>query len=1604
MSDRSPLTILVIEDCAEHREAYSHFLQQDKLYSYRIVECETATLAMKWCQQEIPDIILLDFILPDGDGLKFIEQFWEFHSKTETAVIMLTGQGDETTAVRAMKSGIQDYLVKDKLTVEVLQGAIHHAVERMHLTRQLQQSREQQQLITTIALRIRQSLQLEEILHTTATEVRQFLKADRVLVYQFQPDMSGTIVAESVLPGWTVTLGRQISDTYFQQGGGSDYLQGKKQAIDDIYQAGLTKCHLHLLEKIEVKAYLIVPILVNKELWGLLFAHQCSASRHWQSLEMNLLDQLAVQIAIAIQQASAYQQLQAELAERQRTEAALKASKEKLKLTLNFAGIGYWEWNPMTNEIFSSQSTIHGFCSQPSDVILNVEQWLSLVHPEDRQWVEQELKQAIATQTDYAVEYRVIRQDNSIRWVCVKGRGVYDATGQLLQMLGVVMDITERKLSEAARQQAEILRIELNLLEQILEVSLAGYWDWNIPGNQEYFSPTFKQMLGYEDYELPNIPETWQSLIFPEDLPGVLELFERHFQSRGQIPYYNEVRYRHKDGSTVWVICSGRVITWDQEGNPLRMIGCHINITQRKQAEAQSMAVNNLQQAILDGSDYAIISNNSNGIQTFNAAAQKMLGYTADEVINKLSPSLFHDLEELKQRAVELSLELGREIAPGREFFTTITQDGSTYENEWTYIRKDGSRFPVFLSVKTLNDLQGNNIGFLGIAKDITKQKQIEAALKDSERRYATLTEAAPVAIFRLDNTGQCIYVNDYWSNITGRPTQAALGMGWLQDLHPEDHHYLLMQLSQRFKQIRHEGRYLHPDGSIIWFYLQLLPETNPYGNTISYIGTFTDITERKQAEEALRESERRYATLTEAAPVGIFRLDAVGQCVYVNDRWSEMTGRPTQAASGMGWAAAVHPDDRDRLRQEWSLKFEQGRVDRKEFYESEGRHLRPDGSINWFYVQVIPEIDINGDISGFIGTLTDISDRQQAEEALRQSEHRYATLAKAAPVAIFRLDTVGNCLYINDRWSDMTGRPREAGLGMGWAAAIHPEDRERILKEWFEAALTPNQLFYNEGRHLLPDGSITWFHCYVLPETNASGNIIGYIGTLTDITSRKQTEEQLHHLSEKLALAVQSGRFGIWEYDFAQGRQIWDDQMHELYGFSPGDFSGTYDAWWKCVYPEDRDYLLASMKQVLEGKQEYNVEFRIIHQSGNIRYLKGHGILNRNQHGEPVRIIGVNFDITERKQAEQELIRNKDLREAIFNESADAIFLVDPQTLLTLDSNRRAVELFEAVDKTQLININGQMLQRRPFTASDTEAIVAQMQSQGFWSREIEYVTLQGKSFWGNIAAKPITVAGNTMNLVRITDISDRKQAQEALAKYAHEVEDLYNKAPCGYHSLDSEGRLIQVNETELEWLGYNREEMIGQPLVNFFTPASSLAFAQNYPRFQKQGWVKDLEYELICKDGTFLPVLINATAVKDADGKYLYSRTTLFDIRERKQVEEELRQTNKQLVKTNIELARATRLKDEFLANMSHELRTPLNAILGMSEGLQENVFGSLNERQVKAIATIERSGRHLLELINDILDLSKIESGKLELQLNDVSVKSLCDASLAFVKQMA
>ena len=247
-------------------------------------------------------------------------------------------------------------------------------------------------------------------------------------------------------------------------------------------------------------------------------------------------------------------------------------------------------------------------------------------------------------------------------------------------------------------------------------------------------------------------------------------------------------------------------------------------------------------------------------------------------------------------------------------------------------------------------------------------------------------------------------------------------------------------------------------------------------------------------------------------------------------------------------------------------------------------------------------------------------------------------------------------------------------------------------------------------------------------------------------------------------------------------------------------------------------------------------------------------------------------------------------------------------------------------------------------------------------------------------------------------------RSLEERVVQRSAEVQDLYDNAPAGYHSLDANGCFVRINQTELNWLGYTREELIGRSVTEIITAEGRAVFRAGLPVLIQRGSMRDSEVDFVRKDGSTFPVLVNATAIYDEQGSFVASRSTIFDNTERKQVEQALRASEETLRLANAELARALRMKDEFLANMSHELRTPLHGILAVSETLLDQVRGPLNERQQKSVSLIDQSGRHLLALINDLLDLSKIEAGKLELHLAPVSVDDVCRGSLLFVRELA
>ncbi len=356
-------------------------------------------------------------------------------------------------------------------------------VDKAKIPTQIQSDR----LLATMALRIRQSLNLDEILDTAVAEVRQLLQTDRVIVYRFEPDWSGVVAVESVSSDWVSILGATIQDTcsetYLEP-----YKQGRTSAIEDIYTANISQCHVDLLARYQVRANLVVPILQRENLWGLLIAHHCSQPRQWQQWEVELLLQLATHMAIAIQQSRLYlyaqtellerqrveaalqkakdeleakvnertaelrninERLRHEIAERQQVEAALRVSEERYALAVKGAKDGLWDWNQESNEIYFSSRWKSMLGYEDHEIDCSPTQWFSRVHPEDIEQLKFTLaKHLRGYSVHFESEYRLLHRDGTYRWMLSRGLAVRNASGEALRIAGCQTDITERKLAE----------------------------------------------------------------------------------------------------------------------------------------------------------------------------------------------------------------------------------------------------------------------------------------------------------------------------------------------------------------------------------------------------------------------------------------------------------------------------------------------------------------------------------------------------------------------------------------------------------------------------------------------------------------------------------------------------------------------------------------------------------------------------------------------------------------------------------------------------------------------------------------------------------------------------------------------------------------------------------------------------------------------------------------------------------------------------------------------------------------------------------------------------------------------------------------------------
>ena len=802
---------------------------------------------------------------------------------------------------------------------------------------------------------------------------------------------------------------------------------------------------------------------------------------------------------------------------------------------------------------------------------------------------------------------------------------------------------------------------------------------------------------------------------------------------------------------------------------------------------------------------------------------------------------------------------------------------------EEAFFRADGTIDWLKWEVRPWYEQTGAIGGIIMFTEVITARKEAEIALKQSEERCANLAAVIPVGLYRTDVEGYCNYFNQCWSELTGLSAAQGMGKGWENALHPEDRD----RITTAWYEAIHnqttfctEYRYQRPDGSISWVYGQAVAERAANGEIIGYIGTSTDITERKRIEQDLREAKELVVNILESMSDAYVAVDRNWQITYVN----QMTARINQVSPEeligkdhwQVWSGAVGTICEEKYRQAIvdliPVHFEY-------FYEPRQR---------WYEIHAYPSTE------GLGVYYRDIDDRKQAEVALQKSEEQLRLTLEFAQIGSWAWHLEENTLNWNSKLFQLLGLdPKTAEANYEtWRDRIYPEDLERVEAAIYYA-LESHTDYDAEHRVVYPDGTVHWIIARGRGIYDRSGQAVRMLGVVFDITDRKQIEADLQASEEQLRLTLEFSQIGSWDWHILENRIIWNHNHFRLMGLDPQTREVDYQIWRDRVHPDDLELVEAGIRQALLNHTDYEAEYRVIYPDRSIHWIIGKGRAIYNQSGQPVRMLGMIIDITDRKQAEISLQESEErFRRAIIDSPLPIILHAEDGAILQINHAWTEITGYSPEDIPTIADWTEKAYGSRKEPIQEGIEHLHNLDRR-VYEGEFTIRTSSGETRIWDFYSAPLGKLPDDRSLVISTaiDITERKQAEADLQQY----KDIFQFAEHGL--AVSKGALLEiVNPAFARMHGYSVEEMVGKPILSLFP---SQTWGETISFIQELNEVGHLTYESyhVRKDGTTFPIFLDITMVRDEERNPLYRIITMLDISDRKQAEVALQESEERL-----------------------------------------------------------------------------------------------------------
>ncbi|MEI6785103.1 MAG: PAS domain-containing protein, partial [Verrucomicrobiota bacterium] len=538
-----------------------------------------------------------------------------------------------------------------------------------------------------------------------------------------------------------------------------------------------------------------------------------------------------------------------DLTQRKQAEEALREVENRFSMAIAAVEDGIWDWNVITGNAFFSASYYRTLGYEDSEFQANYANWRLLVHPEDLARVEGDLLDAVASGQGFSIDLRMRMKSGNWRWVVTRGRAVeLGADGKAQRMIGTMSDITERKKAEAALLESE------ERWKFAIEGAGDGLWDWNVQTGEAYYSPRYKEMLGYTDADFGAASDEWSKRIHPDDAPGVFAGLQPYMEGK---PGTADVEFRMlcKDGTWRWMQGRGLVVSRDTDGKPLRMIGTNADITERKQAKDMLTQSEARHSSMVANISDVIGIIGVDGIMKYKSPnIQKWFGWEPQDLIGTDGWLTVHpdDLERIQH-----------------EFQTILEQDGASAEVEYRYKCKDGSyKYIALTAINLINDpaIAGVLLNYY----DVTDRKQAGEALRESEHNFRGMFENSADGILLVSLDGHVRDANPMACKMNGYTHHEFVGMHGSEFVHP-DHVWQFrdsIAATQAGESYKAESVNLRKNGTPLPIEVRITPFTHQ-GEPV-LLCNIHDITEHKLAAEALKKSEKDYRTLINNLSSGV--------------------------------------------------------------------------------------------------------------------------------------------------------------------------------------------------------------------------------------------------------------------------------------------------------------------------------------------------------------------------------------------------------------------------------------------------------------------------------------------------------------------------------------------------------------------------------------------------------------------------------------------------------------------------------------------------------------------------------------------------------------